>query len=161
MSDYRSEKYVTWDEIQGQCRDLARRILAQECPYRKILAITRGGLFPAGILARELDIRHVESVCIDTYQGQERGDPVMLKMPAAEYCRDVIVVDDLTDTGATLQELKKHLQNYLIVTVFTKPQGENLVDLYSERVEQNVWVRFPWDTDGHVYVQPLVNETRT
>src|SRR4051812_32130941 len=93
---YKEEKYVTWDEIQGQCRGLAQKILEQKVPYRKILAITRGGLFPAGILARELDIRHVKSFCIDTYQLQERGEPVMLKPPAAEYCHDVIVVDDLT-----------------------------------------------------------------
>jgi xanthine phosphoribosyltransferase len=161
MSEYRSEKYVTWDEIQGQCRDLARRILAQQCPYRKILAITRGGLFPAGILARELDIRHVESVCIDTYQMQERGDPVMLKPPAPDYYRDVIVVDDLTDTGATLQMLRPLLTNSLIVTVYTKPLGEDLVDLFYERVEQDVWVRFPWDTDGRAYVRPLAYEDRT
>lgn len=156
MSDYKAEKYVTWDEIQDQCRGLAQKILERKIPYRKILAITRGGLFPAGILARELDIRHVESVCIDTYQMQERGDPVMLKAPAADYCNDVIVVDDLADRGVTLRMLKAQLGNCFIVTVYAKPLGESLVDLFHERVEQNVWVRFPWDTEaGNKYVAPL------
>ncbi|MDB5492178.1 MAG: xanthine phosphoribosyltransferase [Micavibrio sp.] len=159
MSDYKNEKYVTWDDIQGQCRDLARRLLEMNCPHLKILAITRGGLFPAGILARELDIREVESVCIDTYQMQERGEPVMLKPPAPEFCDGVIVVDDLADTGATLQMLRRHLKNALIVTVYTKPQGEDLVDLYHEKVAQDTWVRFPWDTDhGRAYVKPLALE---
>lgn len=156
MSDYKEEKYVTWEEIQEQCRGLAQKILEQRIPYRKILAITRGGLFPAGILARELDIRHVESVCIDTYQFQERGEPVMLKAPAPEYCQDVIVVDDLADSGATLQMLRQHLDNSLIVTIYVKPKGESLVDLFHEKVAQNVWVRFPWDTErGNKYVAPL------
>lgn len=157
---YNAEKYVTWDEIQGRCLDLARQILQTGKTYKKILVITRGGMFPAGILARELDIRHIETVCIDTYDTQTRKEPVLLKTPAADYTRDVLVVDDLVDTGATLKMLRSMLQDSLVVTIFAKPEGETLVDLYHEKIAQNIWVRFPWDTYRQ-YVKPLAHETRS
>ncbi|MDP9196754.1 MAG: xanthine phosphoribosyltransferase [Pseudomonadota bacterium] len=155
MTGYTADKYVTWDDVQDRCRILAHRIMEQGCPYKKILAITRGGFFPAGILARELDIRNVETVCIDTYTvSAQRGDPVILKPPAPEYTDEVIVVDDLVDTGSTLALLKQHLKRFITVTIFAKPRGESLVDLYHEKVPQDTWVRFPWDTYRQ-YVKPL------
>lgn len=156
MTDYIREKYVTWDQVQDMCRLLAQRIHAEGCTYNKILAITRGGLFPAGVLARELDIRHVDAICVDTYVGQSRGAPQILKMPAPGYLDEVILVDDLVDTGSTIKMLKEHhLKRALTVTIFAKPKGEALADLYQEKVPQDTWVRFPWDTVRQ-YVQPLV-----
>lgn len=155
---YHAEKYVTWDEIQGRCLDLARQIMAQDRKFSKILVITRGGMFPAGILARELDIRHIETVCIDTYDTQSRKEPTLLKAPSPDYCRDVLVVDDLVDTGTTLKLLKSMLSDPLVVTLFAKPEGEALVDLYHEKIAQDVWVRFPWDTYRQ-YVKPLAHTT--
>ncbi|MCM2344268.1 MAG: xanthine phosphoribosyltransferase [Alphaproteobacteria bacterium] len=157
--NYNAEKFVTWDEIQGRCLELARQILQTGKTYKKILVITRGGMFPAGILARELDIRHIETVCIDTYDSQTRGEPVLLKEPAADYTKNVLVVDDLVDTGATLTMLRGMLTDSLVVTIFAKPEGEALVDLYHEKIEQNIWVRFPWDTYRQ-YVKPLAHEVR-
>lgn len=154
--NYSAEKFVTWDEIQGRCLELARQIIATGKTPEKILTITRGGLFPAGILARELDIRHIETVCIDTYNTQTRKEPVLLKAPSADYTQNVLVVDDLVDTGTTLKMLRGLLVNPLIVTIFAKPEGEPLVDLYHEKVDQHVWVRFPWDTYRQ-YVKPLAH----
>lgn len=155
--NYSAEKFVTWDEIQGRCLELARQIMAAGPVPDKILTITRGGLFPAGILARELDIRRIETVCIDTYDTQTRKEPVLLKLPAADFLQNVLVVDDLVDTGATLKLLRGMLKDSLVVTIFAKPEGEPLVDLYHEKVEQHIWVRFPWDTYRQ-YVKPLAHE---
>lgn len=154
--EYNAEQYVTWDDIQNHCRALAHRIIEQKCPYRKILVITRGGMFPAGILARELDIRHIETVCIDTYDTQNRKEPKLLKAPSPEFQQNVIVVDDLVDTGTTLKLLRTMLKDSLVTTIFAKPEGEALVDLYHAKVAQNVWVRFPWDTYRQ-YVKPLAH----
>lgn len=160
MSDkaptYNEEMFVTWDDVQDHCRSLARRILDTGRKFDKILAITRGGMFPAGILARELEIRRVENICIDTYDAQNIKTPTLLKAPAPEYLHDVLVVDDLSDKGVTLKLVRSMTTNPLVVTIFAKPAGESLVDLFHERVAQKVWVRFPWDTEkGSKFVKPL------
>ena len=153
---YNEEKFVTWDEVQEYCRSLAQRILDTGRTFDKILAITRGGMFPAGILARELEIRRVENICIDTYDAQNIKTPTLLKPAAPEYLTNVLVVDDLSDKGVTLKMVRSMTTNPLVVTIFAKPAGESLVDLFHERVAQNVWVRFPWDTEkGSKFVQPL------
>lgn len=156
MNTYTKDKYVSWDEIQYLGRALAARIKESHPELKRILAITRGGLFPAGILARELNIRLIETVGIGSYNGQEQGSLSILKNFAPDYAADVLVVDDLADTGKTLKMLKEMLVRPVVATVFVKPQGVDLVDFYAEEVAQDTWVRFPWDT-GRQYVPPLVS----
>lgn len=144
---YNAERFVTWDEIQSGCLELARKILTRDQTFNKILVITRGGLFPAGILARELEIREIETICVDTYDAQNRKTPTLLKAPAADFRQNVLIIDDLVDSGATLGLVKNMITDSLVVTLFAKPEGEPLVDLFHERVAQNIWVRFPWDTE--------------
>lgn len=156
---YIEEKFVTWDEVQEHCRGIASDILAMEKKFDKILVITRGGMFPAGILARELEIRRIENICVDTYDlkdSKKIKTPVLLKPAAEEFLSDVLIVDDLADTGATLNMIREMTTDSLVVTIFAKPAGERLVDVFREKVAQNVWVRFPWDTEkGSKFVQPL------
>ncbi len=157
MVNYNRDKYVSWDEIQLLCRGLAEQIHDAHPDLKKILAVTRGGLFPAGILARELNIRLIETVGIGSYDEQNRGIVSMLKEFAADYATDVLVVDDLADTGNTLKMLKQKLVRPVVATLFVKPEGAGLVDFYAEEVSQSTWVRFPWDT-GRQFIPPLVSE---
>ncbi len=160
---YIEEKYVTWTEVQEHCRAIATEILALDKKFDKILVITRGGMFPAGILARELEIRRIENICVDTYDlkdSQKIKTPVLLKPAAAEFLSDVLIVDDLADTGTTLKMIRDMTKDSLVVTIFAKPAGESLVDVFREKVAQNVWVRFPWDTEnGSTFVQPLARRS--
>ncbi len=160
MSAYQKEKYVSWDEVQLLCRKLAARIHKDRPDLIRILAITRGGLFPAGILARELNIKLIETVGMESYSGSdktaEQGEVQILKEFNQRFSHNVLVVDDLADTGRTLIELKKSLLKPVVVTLFCKPEGLKMVDYYAEEVSQDTWVRFPWDT-ARAYVPPLVS----
>ena len=120
-----------------------------------MLAITRGGLFPAGILARELNIKLIDTVGIESYSETEQTEARVLKEFNQRFSHNILVVDDLADTGNTLRLLRKSLINPVICTLFVKPEGAGLVDYFAEEVEQNTWVRFPWDT-ARTYVPPLV-----
>lgn len=153
---YHAEKLASWDEIQGQCRFLAQKIHREAPNLRKILTITRGGMIPAAIIARELNIRHIETIGLGSYNGQNRGDIEILKDSAPEYMQDVLIIDDLADTGATLKFLKTRVINARVATLFVKPQGLPFVDWFVEEVPQDIWVRFPWDTVRQ-YVPPLVS----
>lgn len=153
---YHAEKVASWDGIQGQCRFLAQVIHRDAPDLRKILTITRGGMNPAAIIARELNIRQIETIGLASYDAQNRGDISVLKGSAPDYMRDVLVVDDLADTGATLQFLTSRLIGSRVATLFVKPQGRPFVDWFAEEVSQDTWVRFPWDTVRQ-YVPPLVS----
>ncbi|MCW8951468.1 MAG: xanthine phosphoribosyltransferase, partial [Rhodospirillales bacterium] len=127
-------------------------------PWKGIVALTRGGLVPAAILAREMDIRVLDTLCIATYEEKEMGDASsILKTPEIAH-RDGgkgwILVDDLVDTGTTMRAARSVLPHAHFATVYAKPEGTPLVDTFVHEVPQDVWIFFPWDTQLQ-YVQPM------
>ena len=155
---------VTWDQLHRDARALAWRLMRPE-PYRGIVAITRGGLIPAAIIARELDVRLVESVSIATYGhdgGAEEamGEPVVIKPPAAAGDGEgFLIVDDLVDTGSTARVVRALLPRAHFACVYAKPKGRKLVDSFITEVSQDTWILFPWDTEPQFAV-PLARRDR-
>jgi xanthine phosphoribosyltransferase len=118
-----------------------------------IAAITRGGMVPAAIVARELDMRLIDTVCVSSYDHQTQGAVQVLKAPAGDGT-GLLIVDDLVDTGSTLREVRKLLPKAHYATVYAKPEGRPLVDTYITEVSQDTWIHFPWDTEPQ-YVAPI------
>ncbi len=143
---------VSWDQLHRDARALAWR-LAGKGPWRTIVAITRGGLVPAAIVARELEIRLIDTVCVATYDYQTRGEVNVMKEVADEGS-DVLVVDDLVDTGTTMKAVREMLPNAHVATVYAKPDGQPMVDTYITEVSQDTWIYFPWDMDLQ-FVAPI------
>lgn len=95
-----SEKYVvTWDMLQIHARKLASRLMPSE-QWKGIIAVSRGGLVPGALLARELGIRHVDTVCISSYDHDNQRELKVLKRAEGDG-EGFIVIDDLVDTGGT------------------------------------------------------------
>jgi xanthine phosphoribosyltransferase len=150
---------VSWAEVHRDARYLVRKLLAVG-PWAGIVAVSRGGLVPAAIVAREMGIRLVDTLCIATYDDREKGAPAVLKAPeraVAEAGEGWLVVDDLADTGATLRVVRTLLPRAHVATVYAKPEGAPLVDTYVHTVDQDVWIFFPWDTDARP-VAPIVGD---
>ncbi|PTB85470.1 xanthine phosphoribosyltransferase [Pseudidiomarina aestuarii] len=149
------EFFVSWEELHRATKELARRQLPAE-QWRGIIAVSRGGLVPAAILARELNVRIVDSVCVSSYDHQAQRDDVSLikDVSATTDGEGFLVVDDLVDTGNTLKFLRQRLPRAKFVTVYAKPAGMELVDDYVADLEQETWIHFPWDMHLH-YVDPL------
>src|SRR5215467_5924878 len=74
---------VSWDQFHRDCRALAWR-LAEAGPFEAVVAITRGGLVPAAIVARELGIRVIETVCVASYNHISQGELRLLKTVAEQ-----------------------------------------------------------------------------
>lgn len=150
------EFFISWEEFHRATRELARLQLPAE-QWKGIIAVSRGGLVPAAIIARELNIRLVESVCCSSYDhDDQRGMQVLNKPDIPNEGEDFLVVDDLVDTGGTLKLLRKMYPKAKFVTVYAKPLGEPLVDQYVASMEQETWVHFPWDVQLN-YSAPLVD----
>lgn len=150
-----TEKYiVTWDRLQTDVRKLARTLLPSN-QWRGIIAVSRGGLVPAAILARELGIRHVDTVCVASYDHDTQGDLQILKRAeSAGNGEGFILIDDLVDTGETLKELRVMYPQAHFVTVYAKPMAKELVDHYVADIPQDTWIELPWDMEV-AFVKPL------
>jgi xanthine phosphoribosyltransferase len=154
MADPRAEKAfpVSWDQFHRDARALAWR-LSDKGTWQAIVCVTRGGMVPAMIIARELGIRTIETICVASYHDyQEQGGLKVLK-PVAPQIVDlaggdgsaVLIIDDLVDTGKTARLVRDMLPKGHYATLYAKPQGRPLVDTFITEVSQETWIYFPWD----------------
>ncbi len=154
---------VTWDQLHRDARALAWRLMdrqAEQGAFKGIVAITRGGLIPAAIIARELDVRLVDSVCVITYDEETKGEPRVTKLPSATVDGEgFLIIDDLVDTGSTARVVRALLPKAHFATVYAKPAGRALVDSFITEVSQDTWILFPWDTEPQFSV-PLSKRSR-
>lgn len=151
---YRKTYPISWDQLHRDAKALAWRLLDHDF-YRGIIAITRGGLVPAAIIARELDIRLVDTVCVSSYAWQDqKGDVEVLK--AIDHDGSGwLIIDDLVDTGRTAEVVRRMLPKAHFATIYAKPAGRPLVDTFITEVSQDTWILFPWDSESQ-FVQPIV-----
>ncbi len=152
MIDQQTKHFpVSWDQFHRDARALAWRLSAAG-PFSAVVGITRGGLVPAAVVARELGIRVIETVSIASYDYDKQGEAEVLKVIAPHIIGDslgagVVVVDDLVDTGATLKLVRNMMPKAHYATVYAKPQGRPLVDTFITEVSQDTWIYLPWDME--------------
>ena len=151
---------VSWDQFHRDSRALAWR-LHEAGPFDAIVCITRGGLVPAAVVARELNVRIIETICIASYQNyKNQGELKVIKGVAPEITsmrgegKGVLIVDDLVDTGKTARVARDLLPAAHFATVYAKPMGRPMVDTFITEVSQDTWIYFPWDT-GLAFVPPI------
>ena len=152
---------VSWDELHRHSRALAWRLVALG-PWQGIVAVTRGGLVPAAIVARELDVRLVDTICIAAYAAPEagavddaRGAIHVIKSIAGDGA-GYLIIDDLVDTGDTARVVRDMLPKAHFATVYAKPAGRPLVDTYVTEVSQDTWILFPWEIE-HQFAPPIAS----
>jgi len=151
--------HVSWDQLHRDARALAWRLDGQgpeDTGWRAIVAITRGGMAPAMIVARELDIRVIDTISVKSYNNQDRSEAKVIKSPDAELMGDgegILIIDDLVDSGKTLELVRTLYPKAHFGTVYAKPKGRPMVDTFITEVSQDTWIFFPWDM-ALQYVEP-------
>ena len=131
--------HYTWDEFFKDAEELARQI-SQHKP-ESLIAISRGGLFLAGLLSKYLSIHLVDTICITSYTDDKRGQLDILKSARTDLPHPLIV-DDVVDSGETMRyTLEKY--NTPSVTLFYKPVSIIKPDYYLHTTDK--WISFPWD----------------
>jgi len=155
---------VSWDQFHRDARALAWRLAGLNREFKAIVCITRGGLVPAAIISRELNIRVIETVCVASYHDYtSQGEMNLLKGVAPELAVDggeaVLVIDDLTDTGKTAVEVRAMLPKAHFACVYAKPKGVPTINTFITEVSQDTWIYFPWDM-GFTYQEPIAKGHR-
>ncbi len=156
QSNYKRMYPISWEQLHRDSKALAWRLLDINY-FKGIIAITRGGLVPAAIIARELDIRLIDTVCVSSYDWQDhKGEVEILKsLPGDED--GWLLIDDLVDTGKTAKVVREMLPKAHFASIYAKPSGRPLVDTYITEVSQDTWILFPWDSESR-FVQPIVGQ---
>lgn len=151
-SRYEDEIIVSWVELHRDARYLSE-LLHAKGSWKGIIAITRGGLVPAALVARELDIRLVDTICVTSYSSggtgqaeQVQADVRLLKGVAGDG-EGYLLIDDLVDSGRTAQLVRQLLPKAHFATLYAKPAGRPIVDTCVKEFKQNKWIFFPWDIE--------------
>ncbi len=149
---YEDDIIVSWVELHRDARYLSEMLHAKGA-WRGIIAITRGGLVPAALVARELDIRLVDTICVTSYDAsagteaaQVQGDVNILKTVPGDG-DGFLLIDDLVDTGKTARVVRQLLPKAHFATLYAKPVGRPIVDTCVKEFKQNKWIHFPWDIE--------------
>ena len=151
--------HVSWDQIHRDSRALAWRLDGhgpEDGAWKAVVAITRGGMAPAMIVARELGIRLVDTISVKSYDHQDQTEAKVLNAPDKAMMGDgtgVLIVDDLVDSGKTLELVRSLFPKAHFATVYAKPKGRPQVDTFITEVSQDTWIFFPWDM-ARQYVEP-------
>ena len=149
---------LTWKKVQHDSNRLAN-IIIRESPkqFDKIMAITRGGMFPALIISEVLNINNIDTICVQSYKDKNQEPVEIIKFPIVTKKESWLIIDDLIDTGETIQTIINHIDyrfldyksikpEFSIGVLYGKPKGlsRQLIDYYVEDVKDN-WIVFPWE----------------
>jgi xanthine phosphoribosyltransferase len=156
---YEDEIIISWVELHRDARYLSE-VLHAKSPWKGIIAVTRGGLVPAALVARELDIRLVDTICVTSYDAgaagsaaQVQGSVRVLKGVTGDGA-GYLLIDDLVDTGRTAQVVRQLLPKAYFATLYAKPAGRPIVDTCVKEFKQNKWIHFPWDIE-YTFATPI------
>ncbi len=161
ISPYRDDIVISWPELHRDTRVLCHALI-QKGPFKGIIAVARGGMIPAALVARELEIRLVDTICASSYEDMEgTGEGAQIMRSEVKLLKGVdhdgegyLLIDDLVDTGNTARIIRKLLPKAYFATLYAKPMGREFVDLCVKEFSQDKWVYFPWDID-YKFVPPL------
>jgi xanthine phosphoribosyltransferase len=149
---YGDEIIISWVELHRDARYLSE-VLHGKGDWKGIIAVTRGGLIPAALVARELDIRLVDTICVTSYDSGAAGAAAQVQT-SVRVLKGVtgdgdgyLLIDDLVDTGRTAQVVRQLLPKAYFATLYAKPAGRAIVDTCVKEFKQNKWIHFPWDIE--------------
>jgi xanthine phosphoribosyltransferase len=149
---YADDIIISWVELHRDARYLSEMLHAIGS-WKGIIAITRGGLVPAALVARELEIRLIDTICVTSYDAGEgntaaqvQGNVNILKGVTGDG-DGYLLIDDLVDTGKTAKVVRQLLPKAYFATLYAKPSGRPIVDTCVKEFKQNKWIHFPWDIE--------------
>ena len=156
---YEDEIIISWVELHRDTRYLSE-VLHAKGEWQGIIAVTRGGLIPAALVARELDIRLVDTICVTSYDSGAAGAAAQVQS-SVRVLKGVtgdgegyLLIDDLVDTGRTAQVVRQLLPKAYFATLYAKPAGRSIVDTCVKEFKQNKWIHFPWDIE-YTFATPI------
>lgn len=130
---------ITWEQVHRDALRLADKLKNLQ-KFDAIIAVCRGGLVPASLVARALDIHIVDTLCFETKNNQEE----LIKTTSLTD-KNLLIVDDIVNTGRTAKVVRRLFPNAHYASLYVKDDYKDLVDTYITDVNQETWFVFPWE----------------
>ena len=142
---------LSWEEFDGLAKSLVLQIKESKISYDAILGVARGGLMLAGVLSYHLGIKPFYTVNTKLYEDKTLVLPEILYFPENVQLGNVLVVDDILDTGSTYALLKRLVsaasKSYSWAVLIDKGKTKINVDYVGIRLESSRWIHFPWSPE--------------
>ncbi len=139
------KEFISFEQICKDCKTLSEHI--QAFGADKIVAISRGGLVPAAIIANLLNIRYVGSIALASYdEDKKQSDIVCLAQPNVEIDEKTVFIDDLYDRGQTYKYVKEHFPQAKVAVIYNKNKNAKL-DFPAKFMDSDLWLVFPWEVE--------------
>lgn len=149
------KQYVSSEDIKKMSYALYTKIIEDNFKPDLLLGLARGGLIPMGYLSGEkmFNQRNVYSLGVQSYEGMEQQNEIKFTTPLdlkyIQQFKKILLVDDLVDTGKTIEHVKKVLTTALsedtdirVAVLFYKPKNSKIKpDYYVEETDK--WLVFP------------------
>lgn len=167
-----SDLYFDWQEYHQKIENLAIKIYQSSWQFDSLVCIAKGGLRVGDILARIFD-KPLAIMVAKSYVGkgnQVRGNITFsanIAMLTEKLSGNILLVDDLVDSGITLQETINYLkQNYFdsIVEIRTaviwyKACSNFIPDYYIDYLKNNPWIHQPFERYEKMNPREIKNKT--
>ena len=143
--------HTSWNDVEHLSEELAQMIIESGYEPDVVVAISRGGFDPARILCDQLGIRRLASVQVEFYSGvQDTAEKPRIVYPLNADVRrkTVLLVDDVSDTGVSLEAAKDHVlegepADLKVATLHIKPWTSFRPDYHASETE--AWIVYPWE----------------
>ena len=150
MAQFPLEKkiYISWSDFHQHTKELCKKI-KEHGHFDKIVAVSRGGLIPAGVIAYELNIRNNEAVNFSSYDNhynRRDDEDIEISGHVGNVNEKTLIIDDLSDSGRTFKILKAVYPQACFVSVYAKEQGADITDIFAKKMPDE-WIVFPWDVE--------------
>jgi hypoxanthine phosphoribosyltransferase len=145
---------LTWEGFGVAARELARQVVDSGYQPDLIMSITRGGMLPAGAISYAMGIKNLHIINVEFYTGVDTRLPMPVLLPPVPAAVDlsdkqVLVIDDVADTGETLRMVRDfcaaHLAETRTAVLYEKSQSVVKCDYVWKRTDE--WISFPWSSE--------------
>jgi len=152
------KKFYSWTDVEVMCQQIVTKLYETNWKPDYIVGITRGGNVPATILSNMTGIR-CEAVKVSLRDGEsgKTGDSIAWMAQDAKEGKQILVVDDINDTGATFKWLSEDWGlnggdnvRFAVLTENLSSDFENVHYHCDEvnKAEEDVWLVYPWENVG-------------
>ena len=147
---------ITWEDIQRACLNISgqAKVYEPDC----IVAISRGGLIPARLIAEHLSIKHIYSMGLSSYTDENVQDIIReYQTPYSDIMINehklALVVDEIADSGNTFKYLSKQWAkrcpniSSIFAAMFVKEHCKTVPSIFYKKVSNSDWLIFPWEAN--------------
>lgn len=142
---------LCYDNIDQNCQLIAEQIHDQQIPIDCILGVMRGGMVPAVILSHKLNVSEVHPVVYSSKRGRGDDKFEMKYVPHINH-ENILIVDDITDSGYTLLDVVGFylpFQRVYTAAVVYKQSSIIIPDFFGTKISSDAdWVVFPWESNS-------------